>query len=131
MSGIYIPGMEMPTNCYKCLFKQRSGMNIICAVTNEQFSVADVNILYYRLDDCPLIPVPDHGQQDGLYPKYFVIKTETGEIVQDCFVLRPQKDKAAVAALLLYAKETKNQELSRDIREWLSTIIPADKEEEG
>lgn len=62
MSGIYIPGMEMPTSCYKCHLKQRSGMDIICAVANERFSIADVNILYYRLDDCPLVPVPEHGR---------------------------------------------------------------------
>lgn len=84
-----------------------------------------VYVACYPTNPAKAIPVPDHGRQDGLYSKYFVIKTETGEIVQDCFVLRPQKDKAAVAALLLYAEETESQELSSNIRGWLSTIIPA------
>ena len=123
MSGIYIPGMEMPKSCNECRFF----VDAWCYA----LEVDDWRNAYNkpqegkRLDGCPLIHVPDHGRQDGLYSKYFVIKTETGEIVQDCFVLRPQKDKAAVAALLLYAEETESQELSSDIRGWLSTIIPA------
>ena len=62
MSGIYVKGMEMPTSCYKCYLRQRNGMDIVCPVTHEQFSVADINILEYRLDSCPLVPVPPHGK---------------------------------------------------------------------
>ena len=36
-------------------------MNIVCPVAHERFSVADVNILYYRLDNCPLVPIQPHG----------------------------------------------------------------------
>ena len=36
-------------------------MDIVCPITHERFSSADVNILYYRLDNCPLVPVPPHG----------------------------------------------------------------------
>lgn len=36
-------------------------MDIVCPVAHERFSVADVNILDYRLDNCPLVPVPPHG----------------------------------------------------------------------
>lgn len=59
--GVYIKGMEMPTSCYKCHMKQRDGMYIVCPVAHERFSVADVNILDYRLDNCPIIPVQPHG----------------------------------------------------------------------
>lgn len=59
--GVYI-NMEMPTSCYKCYLKQRNGMDIVCPVLGERFSIADVNILYYRLDNCPLVPVPPHGR---------------------------------------------------------------------
>ena len=59
--SVLIRGMEMPTSCYKCYLKQRNGMDIVCPVTHERFSVADINILEYRLDNCPLFPVPEHG----------------------------------------------------------------------
>lgn len=61
MSGVYIKGMEMPTNCYKCDMRRRDGMDIVCPIAHERFSVADVNILEYRLKNCPLVPVPPHG----------------------------------------------------------------------
>ena len=60
--SIYIKGMEMPKSCYKCPLRRRDGMDIVCPVAHERFSVADVNILDYRLDNCPLIPVPPHGR---------------------------------------------------------------------
>lgn len=62
MSGLYLPGMDLPTSCYKCYLKQRNGMDIVCPVTHERFSVADINILEYRLDSCPIVPVPEHGR---------------------------------------------------------------------
>ena len=37
-------------------------MDIVCPVAHERFSVADVNILEYRLNNCPLGPVPPHGR---------------------------------------------------------------------
>lgn len=60
--GVYIEGMEMPGSCYKCPLRRRDGMDIVCPVAHERFSVADVNILEYRLDNCPLVPVPPHGR---------------------------------------------------------------------
>ena len=59
--SILIKGMDMPTSCYKCQIRQRDGMDIVCPVAHERFSVTDVNILGYRLDNCPLVPVPPHG----------------------------------------------------------------------
>jgi hypothetical protein len=41
-------------------------MDIVCPVAHERFSVADVNILEYRLDNCPLVPVPPHGRLGDL-----------------------------------------------------------------
>lgn len=37
-------------------------MDIVCPVAHERFSVADVNILEYRLNNCPLVPVSPHGR---------------------------------------------------------------------
>ena len=61
-------------------------------------------------------------EYDGLKRKYVVLKSDTGECVENCFVLRPDKDKASIAALLAYADATDNQVLAKDIRAWISTI---------
>jgi hypothetical protein len=56
----------------------------------------------------------------GLYAKYEVKKN--GKPIYDCFVLRPDRDAAARAALRAYAKVTPNTLLAVDIHEWLSAI---------
>ncbi len=60
--SVYIKGMEMPKSCYDCPLRKRIGLNIICPISREEFAVADVNILFYRLGNCPLVPVPPHGR---------------------------------------------------------------------
>ena len=62
----------------------------------------------------------------GLYAKYIVTKTETGEEVNDCFVLRPAHDPHAVAALKAYAESciNENPALTSDILYWLNEIEP-------
>lgn len=59
---------------------------------------------------------------DGLKRKYIVLKSDTGEAVEDCFVLRPQIDEAAIAALKAYAETTKNTQLAADIIQWINDI---------
>ena len=59
---ILIKNVEMPTNCYKCPMRRRDGMDLVCPIAHERFSVADVNILEYRHKNCPLVPVPPHGR---------------------------------------------------------------------
>lgn len=72
-----------------------------------------------------LAPQEDY---DGLKRKYVVLKSDTGDVVENCFVLRPDKDKAAIAALLAYADATDSQVLAKDIRAWISTIPAEDGE---
>lgn len=55
----------------------------------------------------------------GLKRKFLVFKSDTGEMVENCFVLRPDKDPAAVAALRAYAEATDNDTLSVDIINWV------------
>lgn len=55
----------------------------------------------------------------GLKRKYLVFKSDTGEMVENCFVLRPGKDPAAVEALRAYARATNNATLSADIFNWV------------
>lgn len=57
--------------------------------------------------------------EKGLYVKYDVKKAGTDEVVNDCFVLRPDRDPAAVAALMMYASVTDNKQLSQDMFHWL------------
>ena len=61
----------------------------------------------------------------GLTRKYIVRKSDTGGEVEGCFVLRPDKDHAAVVALRAYAEATKNKILANDIISWVG---PADNE---
>lgn len=62
----------------------------------------------------------------GLYNKYAVFKRDTGEPLDGaCFVLRPDRDTAARAALLKYADCTVNLELARDIKDWVYSLLRA------
>lgn len=58
----------------------------------------------------------------GLHVKYEVRKKSNGELVEEYFVLRPDKDPAAALALLTYADKTDNKQLSEDIMNWLDSI---------
>lgn len=46
---------------------------------------------------------PPNEPRAGLYGKYTVYKNKDGSLVTDCFILRPAKNPAAVAALRAYA----------------------------
>ena len=62
MSGIYIPGMEMPTNCYECRFGYwpSDGSRPYCIVTDEDADEPDY--CSKRMAHCPLVSVPPHGR---------------------------------------------------------------------
>ena len=62
--------------------------------------------------------VKNEGYQ-GLKGKYLVLKADTGEQVTNCFVLRPDKDNAAIEALRTYANVTDNKTLAEDIYNWV------------
>ena len=63
MSGIYIPGMEMPTSCFYCPFRRKvDPENIMCIVTRELFEETFAGTIETRnRGNCPLVPVPEHG----------------------------------------------------------------------
>lgn len=71
------------------------------------------------VDTAPTLTPPNEPERAGLYGKYTVYKNKDGSLVTDCFVLRPAKDPAAVAALRAYAAATDNAELSADIINWV------------
>ena len=59
--SVYIKGMEMPQNCYDCPFGADVDIGVGvahgCNLLKDFAQFADE-----RHDDCPLIPVPDHGR---------------------------------------------------------------------
>lgn len=59
---------------------------------------------------------------DGLKRKYIVFKSDTGEPVENCFVLRPDRDRAARDALRAYIVSTENLELAMDLDAWLKSL---------
>lgn len=54
----------------------------------------------------------------GLYSKYEVKKRSDGTPVENCFVLRPDRDDAAIAAMLAYADVTSDEQLAQELRRW-------------
>lgn len=60
MSGIYIPGMEMPTGCGKCPFEIFG--DCYGGKVKRIMDVEDYIDACCRHPKCPLIPVPDHGR---------------------------------------------------------------------
>lgn len=55
----------------------------------------------------------------GLTNKYIVIKADTGESISNCFVLCPENDPAAVAAIQAYADATDDEKLRNDLVRWI------------
>lgn len=58
-------------------------------------------------------------EQMGLYDKYLVVKVVDGTVIENCFILRPDKDPAAVVALQAYAAATENRVLADDLYRWV------------
>ena len=59
------------------------------------------------------------ADKSGLYGKYMVIKVVDGTVIEDCFILRPEKDPAAVKAMQAYAAATDDKELADAIYKWV------------
>lgn len=72
----------------------------------------------------PVHVVEQPESNNGLKVKYNVTKTKDGTPVYDCFVLRPDKDPAAVEALRAYAQATPNRALAADIQAWVGPPQP-------
>jgi hypothetical protein len=62
-------------------------------------------------------------KERGLYSKYRVMKRDTGEELDGpCFVLRPDRDVAAMRALYRYAELTSDNQLREDLERWLDSM---------
>lgn len=62
MSGIYLPGIEMPTSCFNCLFRSKIDPDtMFCDIRQAKFE--EMFSHFERRDKaCPLVPVPSHGR---------------------------------------------------------------------
>ena len=60
MSGVYIPGMEMPKSCFECKLLDYTD-TFKCRFRFESLA-REHGINISRPSWCPLIPVPDHGR---------------------------------------------------------------------
>lgn len=59
--GVYVKGMEMPTNCSECAFCGYYGNGEhMCDIIEKAVEYESGKTS--RRDDCPLVPVPPHGR---------------------------------------------------------------------
>lgn len=56
--SVIVKGMEMPKNCGRCWFNDSS---LSCAITGSCIDRDDES--RERLDDCPIVALPDHHGQ--------------------------------------------------------------------
>lgn len=56
--------------------------------------------------------------ENGIYGKFRVTKAD-GTPVDNCFILRPERDPAAVSALRAYATATENEQIREDLYRWV------------
>ena len=74
MAGVYIPGMKMPSCCDRCIYSGWSNFYQVYICTARWQADEDEALLFDhkhtnsvatmrsgRADNCPLLPVPDHG----------------------------------------------------------------------
>lgn len=63
--GVYIKGMEMPKSCCACYLKMNcddcEGYECVCLPLRTKIGYLDDLLTDKRRDDCPLVPVPPHG----------------------------------------------------------------------
>ena len=94
----------------------------MCALCNQYYSDEPCEpsdcVFVRAIKEAPTLTPPNEPRA-GLYGKYTVYKNKDGSLVTDCFILRPAKDPAAVAALRAYAATTDNAELAADIINWV------------
>lgn len=109
--GIYIKGMEMPKGCKDCGLKvncdECEGWECVCMPLHTTIGYYDDLLSDKRREDCPLVPVPQHGDLidrndlticdydiDGGSDSfgYFSFKAVPEETLNDATVIIPASD---------------------------------------
>ena len=76
--SVYIKGMDMPKNCEECAIKSWDTVDYVCPFSGVP------TLCIGRQDDCPLIPIPDHGRlidADALQAECFPEPTFIAEML--------------------------------------------------
>ena len=64
--SILIKSMEIPTSCRACHLKMNcedcEGLEYVCLPLHQQIGYLDDLLTDKRRDDCPLVPVTEHGR---------------------------------------------------------------------
>lgn len=60
----------------------------------------------------------------GLYGKYRIFRANGTPVKDRCFVLKPDKDPAAVKALKTYAAATDDEQLRNNLYDWVGEPMP-------
>lgn len=132
MSGIYIPGMEMPKSCFTCPFRRKVDPdNIMCIVTREVFEETFAGTIETRnRSNCPLVPLPDHGRLIDADALVADLKRQCKEVFKT--------DAVSPNDFWITRNQAYNERLwttwCESLFDYLKaapTIIPADKEGEG
>ena len=64
--SIIVKGMEMPKSCFYCPFHEKVNPDdYVCMALNKEFEETFSLIVGKRHNDCPLVPVPPHGDLIG------------------------------------------------------------------
>ena len=107
--SILINGIEMPKVCEECpcfVFVDTGTMPSCCAL-HEDMGIEQAES--YRLKNCPLVPVPDHG-----------------DLID--------RDEAADDTCLIWSKNSDSsdamQETIEHLRHGINAVIPAERSEE-
>lgn len=89
--SVLIKGIGMPSSCEKCRFSGFGGLRserVVCMFTGAN---AYMNEVQY-LDDCPLIPVPPHGDlidRDELIERAWRLNLSTRELIEEMLKTAP------------------------------------------
>lgn len=123
--SILIKGMEMPKSCMLCPFcveEADPANGEMCMVTGKLMPPCT----RVRLEDCPLVPVPPHGdliERDAL-------RASIRESIEECHKWADEVDKDT----MMYARISQSLgtfvECSLRVKA-APTIIPAEQAEEG
>lgn len=123
-SGGIVNGHPFCTKCLEGMGEDSARLEIENEKIKEQLQEFISAKEQKRLIILP--PYPHEDEYAGLKVKYRVFKARNNESVEGCFVLRPDKDPAARAALRAYMESTDNQVLREDLEKWLEELEGGD-----
>lgn len=116
--GIYIKGMEMPKSCEKCpAFHNtlRCGITAFPFYSNERHE--------RRMHDCPLVPVPPHGDLIERDP----LRASIRESIDECHKWADEMREAENDEMVIRAEQSLGTFVECGLRvKNAPTIIPAD-----